>query len=187
MTKQLASIGPVLPCSYNGAHILERPKRLKFRQGIGRQWAGHACGRDGVTSSFKPKSPGCSLNEEARGLFPALALPAERRGCLRIFRKRKRQPRELCHGRHITVTLATMPFWPSAKSPLSEPCHEGGCQSHTGSMKQRKTIEVVAAIIIRYGKLSATQRGGYGKWKDWWELSGGKIEQGIGRLALKLG
>lgn len=53
-------------------------------------------------------------------------------------------------------------------------------------MKQRKTIEVVAAIIIRDGKLFATQRG-YGKWKDWWELSGGKIEQGIGRLALKLG
>ena len=33
-------------------------------------------------------------------------------------------------------------------------------------MKQRKTIEVVAAIIIHEGKLFATQRG-YGEWKDW--------------------
>lgn len=35
---------------------------------------------------------------------------------------------------------------------------------------------MVAAIIIRDGKLFATQRG-YGKWKDWWEFPGGKIEQ----------
>ncbi len=42
---------------------------------------------------------------------------------------------------------------------------------------QRKTIEVVAAIIVRDGKLFATQRG-YGEWKDWWEFPGGKIEQG---------
>lgn len=40
---------------------------------------------------------------------------------------------------------------------------------------QKKTIEVVAAIIIRDGKLFATQRG-YGEWKDWWEFPGGKIE-----------
>lgn len=39
-----------------------------------------------------------------------------------------------------------------------------------------KRINVVAAIIIRDGKLFATQRG-YGKWKDWWEFPGGKIEQ----------
>ncbi|MBQ0048593.1 MAG: (deoxy)nucleoside triphosphate pyrophosphohydrolase [Prevotellaceae bacterium] len=38
-----------------------------------------------------------------------------------------------------------------------------------------KNIEVVAAIIIRDGKLFATQRG-YGEWKDWWEFPGGKIE-----------
>ena len=44
-------------------------------------------------------------------------------------------------------------------------------------MEQRKTIEVVAAIIIRDGKLFATQRG-YGEWKDWWEFPGGKIETG---------
>ena len=44
-------------------------------------------------------------------------------------------------------------------------------------MKQRKTIEVVAAIIIHEGKLFATQRG-YGEWKDWWEFPGGKIEEG---------
>ena len=40
-----------------------------------------------------------------------------------------------------------------------------------------KTINVVAAIIIREGKVFATQRG-YGEWKDWWEFPGGKIEPG---------
>ena len=40
-----------------------------------------------------------------------------------------------------------------------------------------KQIQVVAAIIIRDGKLFATQRG-YGEWKDWWEFPGGKIEPG---------
>ena len=44
-------------------------------------------------------------------------------------------------------------------------------------MGQRKHIEVVAAIIIKDGKLFATQRG-YGEWKDWWEFPGGKIEPG---------
>ena len=43
--------------------------------------------------------------------------------------------------------------------------------------EQRKTIQVVAAIIIQDGKLFATQRG-YGEWKDWWEFSGGKIKSG---------
>ena len=36
-----------------------------------------------------------------------------------------------------------------------------------------KQIEVVAAIIIRDGKVFATQRG-YGEFKDWWEFPGGK-------------
>ncbi|MBR5299780.1 MAG: (deoxy)nucleoside triphosphate pyrophosphohydrolase [Bacteroidales bacterium] len=40
-----------------------------------------------------------------------------------------------------------------------------------------KKIEVVAAIIIRNGKVFATQRG-YGEWKGWWELPGGKMEPG---------
>ncbi|MCQ2253987.1 MAG: (deoxy)nucleoside triphosphate pyrophosphohydrolase [Bacteroidaceae bacterium] len=40
-----------------------------------------------------------------------------------------------------------------------------------------KTINVVAAIIVREGKVFATQRG-YGEWKDWWEFPGGKIEEG---------
>lgn len=40
-----------------------------------------------------------------------------------------------------------------------------------------KTIEVVAAIIIKNGKVFATQRG-YGEFKDWWEFPGGKIEKG---------
>ena len=40
-----------------------------------------------------------------------------------------------------------------------------------------KTIEVVAAIIIKDGKVFATQRG-YGEWQGWWEFPGGKIEPG---------
>lgn len=40
-----------------------------------------------------------------------------------------------------------------------------------------RTIEVVAAIIIRGGSVFATQRG-YGDWKGWWEFPGGKIEPG---------
>lgn len=39
-----------------------------------------------------------------------------------------------------------------------------------------KTIEVVAAIIIKDGKVFATQRG-YGEWQDWQEFSGGKSNQ----------
>ena len=39
----------------------------------------------------------------------------------------------------------------------------------------KKTMNVVAAIIIKDGRLFATQRG-YGEWKDWWEFPGGKIE-----------
>ena len=38
-----------------------------------------------------------------------------------------------------------------------------------------KTIEVVAAIIRKGGKIFATQRG-YGEWKDWWEFPSGKME-----------
>ena len=38
-----------------------------------------------------------------------------------------------------------------------------------------KSIEVVAAIIIKENKVLATQRG-YGDYKDWWEFPGGKIE-----------
>lgn len=40
-----------------------------------------------------------------------------------------------------------------------------------------KTIEVTAAIIIKDGKVFATQRG-YGDWKGWWEFPGGKMESG---------
>ena len=39
-----------------------------------------------------------------------------------------------------------------------------------------KTIEVVAAVIIKDNKIFATQRG-YGQYKDWWEFPGGKIEK----------
>ena len=41
----------------------------------------------------------------------------------------------------------------------------------------KKHIEVVAAIIIRDGKLFTTQRG-YGEFKDGWEFPGGKMEKG---------
>lgn len=40
-----------------------------------------------------------------------------------------------------------------------------------------KTIEVVAAIIVRAGEVFATQRG-YGEWQGWWEFPGGKMEAG---------
>ena len=40
-----------------------------------------------------------------------------------------------------------------------------------------KTIEVVAAIIVRDGEVFCTQRG-YGEWQGWWEFPGGKMEAG---------
>ena len=40
-----------------------------------------------------------------------------------------------------------------------------------------KSIEVVAAVIRREGRIFATQRG-YGDFKDWWEFPGGKTEPG---------
>ena len=40
-----------------------------------------------------------------------------------------------------------------------------------------KIIEVVAAVIVKDGKVFATRRG-YGEWKGWWEFPGGKIESG---------
>lgn len=39
-----------------------------------------------------------------------------------------------------------------------------------------KTINVVAAIIIKDNKIFATQRG-YGDFKGGWEFPGGKIEE----------
>ena len=48
-----------------------------------------------------------------------------------------------------------------------------------------KTIEVVAAIIVKDGKLFATQRG-YGDFVGGWEFPGGKIEPGeTGEQAIK--
>ena len=40
-----------------------------------------------------------------------------------------------------------------------------------------KTIEVVAAIIIKDDQVFATQRG-YGEFQGWWEFPGGKMEAG---------
>lgn len=40
-----------------------------------------------------------------------------------------------------------------------------------------KTINVVAAVIFKNGKVFATQRG-YGEFKDGWEFPGGKVEEG---------
>ena len=50
-------------------------------------------------------------------------------------------------------------------------------QNTSLSPETKKTIHVVAAILIQDGRLLATQRG-YGPWKDWWEFPGGKVEQG---------
>ena len=48
-----------------------------------------------------------------------------------------------------------------------------------------KTIEVVAAIIIKDSQVFATQRG-YGEFQGWWEFPGGKMEAGESpQLALK--
>lgn len=44
-------------------------------------------------------------------------------------------------------------------------------------MEGKKRIEVVAAIIVRDGKILATQRG-YGNYAGTWEFPGGKIEPG---------
>lgn len=44
----------------------------------------------------------------------------------------------------------------------------------TNTLKQ---IQVVAAVIVRDGRIFATQRG-YGEFKDGWEFPGGKIEAG---------
>ncbi len=41
----------------------------------------------------------------------------------------------------------------------------------------KKVVDVVAAIIVRDGKVLATERG-YGEFKGGWEFPGGKIEQG---------
>ena len=40
-----------------------------------------------------------------------------------------------------------------------------------------KTIEVVAAIIVKDNQVFATQRG-YGEFQGWWEFPGGKMEAG---------
>ena len=47
-------------------------------------------------------------------------------------------------------------------------------------MENRKSIEVVAAVIRRGGCILATQRG-YGEFKDMWEFPGGKMEAGESR------
>ena len=44
-------------------------------------------------------------------------------------------------------------------------------------MIKMKSIHVVAAVILRDGRVFATQRG-YGAYKDYWEFPGGKIEPG---------
>ncbi len=43
-----------------------------------------------------------------------------------------------------------------------------------------RKIEVVAAVLVRDGRVFATQRG-YGEFKDKWEFPGGKVEAGEGR------
>lgn len=43
-----------------------------------------------------------------------------------------------------------------------------------------RKIEVVAAVLVRDGRVFATQRG-YGEFKDKWEFPGGKVEAGESR------
>ena len=43
-----------------------------------------------------------------------------------------------------------------------------------------RKIEVVAAVLVRDGRVFTTQRG-YGEFKDKWEFPGGKMEAGEGR------
>ena len=43
--------------------------------------------------------------------------------------------------------------------------------------EERKSIEVVAAVIMEQQRVFATQRG-YGEWQGWWEFPGGKLEAG---------
>lgn len=43
-----------------------------------------------------------------------------------------------------------------------------------------RKIEVVAAVLVRDGRVFATQRG-YGEFKDKWEFPGGKVEAWEGR------
>ena len=47
-----------------------------------------------------------------------------------------------------------------------------------------KTINVVAAVIMKEGKVFATQRG-YGEFKDGWEFPGGKVEAGESRREIR--
>lgn len=44
-------------------------------------------------------------------------------------------------------------------------------------MSNMKTLNVVAAVIYKEGRIFATQRG-YGEFKDGWEFPGGKIQEG---------
>ena len=40
---------------------------------------------------------------------------------------------------------------------------------------QRKTVEVVAAVL-KHNNLVLACRRGYGEFKDWWEVPGGNLE-----------
>ena len=60
----------------------------------------------------------------------------------------------------------SVPFWSIRR--------EGECR------EVGKSIEVVAAVLVRDGKYFATQRG-YGEFKDFWEFPGGKVEPGESR------
>lgn len=42
-------------------------------------------------------------------------------------------------------------------------------------LEPRKSISVVAAVIVKGNEILAAERG-YGNWKGWWEFPGGKIE-----------
>ena len=58
-----------------------------------------------------------------------------------------------------------------------EHVREAGKGRYDSMINGRTQIKVAAAIIMKEGKIFATQRG-YGEFKDGWEFPGGKIEQG---------
>ena len=79
------------------------------------------------------------------------------------------------------VGLANMWIWDFNPSKIREVLPETRDHGIYGSnCNPLKRIEVVAALIVKEGRVFATQRG-YGPWKDWWEFPGGKMEPGESR------
>lgn len=52
-----------------------------------------------------------------------------------------------------------------------------GARRYMNMEKDKRHIEVVAAVMVSGCRVFATQRG-YGEWKGWWEFPGGKVKVG---------